>query len=720
MNIQELQAAYPDVPQDKLLQDFHAKYYPDVPFNDFALKMGAGPRQDPATKGGDSTAVGLAKATGSGAVKGFLAGTAGLPGDMSQIGGQMVSAITGDPSYAKPEGLAAHGTAFMLKKMAENGLEMHKPQTTGEKYADETAAGAAGMAPGNLRHLLMRMIVGGAAGAGGELGSRLMAPEGEESPIGRLFTSLGIQAIPGYLAGRKPQIVKAVQGDLKDLTPAELRAASDKARAAQDKLGTDVTLPQGFDSPTALSGIQQELVRSSSGDILRRVLDRQLPVGQGQIDLMVAGASPKSIDQKTANQVLAAGDKAIKRPSEVRTRMVDPSYEAAGRESIVPFNPPNTVQGVQAARNGTTYSSTTSVDLDTILSNMAKARDELHLTGTPAGDAMDMYQKRIVEMASKFPDGKIPVLNLDALAKQARKAAQAGDKVGADAATVQNAIGHGTISQVLNEATTSASNNLKQGKDIYGRATAAIVDPVETSALTTMFPKTQRESGKGDWSSFSKVLDDPKFGPRDVTFAAENLKKADPQAFPAIVKQNWMEKAEQARAPVDGRAPQGGLGDFATAVAGAPGSATRDKFRETVRQVSLSAGKSPEEAMLAARGAEELIDALHVVSRDRGGIGQINPEELRRSSGATLPGAGLRAANVVAPTQGLGRALERVVQKRTYEQLANALSSPDGVETLLRIAKWSHPRELALQTIRGIAANNAQAQSAAQFGPDAP
>jgi hypothetical protein len=718
MNMQELQAMYPDVPPDKLLHDMHQKFYSDVPFNDFALKMGAGPRQDPA-KGGDSSVMGLVKSGASGLAKGLVAGTVGLPGDMAGMGGQMASAITGDSSMAQPGPLASHGTPYMLKEIEQMGLPLHKPANKGEKYVDESAAGAGAMIPGAWKNVLMRMGIGGIAGAAGQAGSDVMAGGNEDSPVGRILGNLLPVGVAGYFGMRKPNVVKALQKDLQDLTPEELRAASEHARKTQNTLGTDVTLPQGFMDPTALSGVSQELTRSSSGDILRRVLNRQLPIGQAKIDSMVYGASPKSIDQQTANQVLAAGDKAIERPSNIRSRTANPSYEAAGRERVVldlagrdKGSTHSEVQGVAEPRNGTNYNDTTTVDLSQVIQRLRERREELHLTGTPAGNAMDKYEKNIIKMAEKYPDG-VPVLNLDALAKQARDAATAAEnaiKNGGNS-KVSSMLGHSSVSQILNEVTTAASANLKQGKDLYSRSTRAIVDPVENSVLTSMFPAETRKSGKGNWDQFRVVLDDGKYGPRDIAFAAENLRRADPQAFPAIVKQSWLQKSEAARSPVEGRAPQQGLGDFATAVAGAPGSQARQKFEETVKQLAITAGKTPEEALIAARGSADVIEALHTVSRDRGGLGQINPEEFRRAAGASAVGSGFRAANVVAPTQGIGRAIERSVQKRTYEVIANALSSPDGVETLLRIAKYHQPKEMALQFVRGLALENAQFQS---------
>lgn len=703
---------YQDVPDQQLIPAIHDKFYADVPFEDFALKMGLGPRVDP-SKGGDPA--GVVKAAGSGAVKGLIAGTLGFPGDASNMVGQAGSAITGDPSYAQSAAtgpVGSHGTQFFLDQLKARDLELHKPQGSAEHYADATAAGATSLVAGKAKTLPLRMLTGAMGGAGGEAGSELMTQNPEEdSPVARIVSSMIAQFIPGMAAMRKPQAVKALKKDLKDLPESELRAASERAQTAQDTLGTDVTLPQGFMDPTALSGVQREVARSGSGDILRKILTKQTAVGQEHIDNIVAGLSKQPIDTRTENRVAAAGAKAIQRTEDVRSNLTKPSYEAAARETVPLELAPNEVQGTQAPRNGTSYTGTTSIDLAQVIDNLRQRREDLHITGTPAGDAMGKYMDRLQGMADRYPNG-VPVLNLDALAKQARDAAQAAGKEGATPSAVQKSLGHSAVSQVLNEATTAASQNLKQGKDLHARASETIVDPMLNGPMGEMFPPGMRQSGKGNWSSFSKVLEDPGMGPRDITFVAENLRRADPAAFPAIVKQNWLAKAEAARAPVEGRAPQAGLGEWATSVAGAPGSVERDKFRETIKQVALSNGKDPAGAADAVRGAEAVIDALHTVSRDRGGLGQINPEELRRASGANIVSSAMRTANVMAPFQTMGRAIERVVQQKTYTRIAEALSSPQGIDDLLRIARFSQPKEIALQTVRGIVGMSAQHQSA--------
>lgn len=77
MNIAEIREKYPqynDLPDEKLLQGFHAKYYSDMDYSEFSAKVGARQEQAPQEQPQSYTnyATGLANAVGQGATFGFL------------------------------------------------------------------------------------------------------------------------------------------------------------------------------------------------------------------------------------------------------------------------------------------------------------------------------------------------------------------------------------------------------------------------------------------------------------------------------------------------------------------------------------------------------------------------------------------------------------------------------------------------------------------------
>lgn len=231
--------------------------------------------------------------------------------------------------------------------------------------------------------------------------------------------------------------------------------------------------------------------------------------------------------------------------------------------------------------------------------------------------------------------------------------------------------------------------------------------PKSDGAFRVSFPQKMIDSGVGKYDTMGKVLREPsKFGPSDIAEVARTLTESDATAFPNLVKQRFSEAREASLTPREGRLQPTAVGDFATDVAGSIPSRQRENFRETMKQVAIAQGADP---AMTVKGAEALIDALHTISRDQGGVGLSG--QFQQQAGANVFSMGMKSANLIAPMQGIGRAVERAVYKNTYAKLADALTSPDGVRKLMAIANYSRPLEAAVTTARGLLATDADVQA---------
>jgi hypothetical protein len=191
--------------------------------------------------------------------------------------------------------------------------------------------------------------------------------------------------------------------------------------------------------------------------------------------------------------------------------------------------------------------------------------------------------------------------------------------------------------------------------------------------------------------------------PQDIIDAASRLGQLEPKTFPSIVRKFWGDRQEAAMKSSGGEIPQGGAGQWASDVAGSPGSPQRDRFVTTMKMVAMSHGKTEAEAAAVAAAAVDKVDALQTISRGRQGQGQVNVEEMQGGGGSNIFSWLGKALGVQAPLYGTAKWLDRVLQRHTYDDLAKALVSPEGVDRLLEIAKYNQKAQVVKQGARGAA-----------------
>ena len=200
---------------------------------------------------------------------------------------------------------------------------------------------------------------------------------------------------------------------------------------------------------------------------------------------------------------------------------------------------------------------------------------------------------------------------------------------------------------VITDATREASPALAAGKDLHQAGMEQLVQPVQQSALTTMFPQAMRDSGKGNWDVILPALDGKGSDiTGDINKIYSNLNSTYPNAFPTIAKR-WLEsKREAADSLVNGRENPNYFGNFVDSTAGTAGSNQRKNFTEIIKGVASAQGRDPE---LAAQGANDLMDSLQIMARERSGLGKIDTRELERASGANPVTGATRMVSLVRP-----------------------------------------------------------------------
>lgn len=676
----------------------------------------------------------------SGVTEGVVGSTIGLPGDVNQIL-ENVPGYKQLPWILKGPGALLPTTRDMTKfAQDKTGIPFaHEPETKSGKYTKAITGGVSGnLLPTGKIPWLLRGVAGAAAGAGGEATQQATGDGWAGAGVNMLINTL-LQSI----AARKPQAVKALQDDLKSLGASDaevaerLKAGSNKADDIEAQTGARPTLSQALPEKTSLSAVTSEVQASPSGKKIDQAMEKQLAAGQRIVGEQLDRTSQLPIDKSTENKILRAGDKTLKRPQEVARSAADRHYRAGKQDKMpvkdreafkrhgekesvkdiynqegewVDFETQTAMAGKEKV--GNIYDAVPNegnvkewkvqpITIKELVKQIYTKAEELDMDGAKGGKPFRDYAQRILDLGEKYPDG-VPVGKLDVIQREVREAAIAAAKPGASDKLVRQRLAHEGLAGVINDAVKATSPAMARGKEVYSTMAQGYLNRVNESPLPEMFTDTARKSGRGDYSVMGQIIsDNTRYGPKDIEFVAHNLRRADPEAFPALVKQVWNEKWVDATKNIEGRTPQLALEGWTNNVTGPSGSAMRKNYIETVKQVHLSRGATPEAAEAAARGADAVADALETFSRDRAGVGKIDTSELKRAAGANVLSAGAQSFST-APTWSAGKAFSRALWKKTYEDIADALTSPDGAQKLIEISQFSSPRMAAEAFLRSL------------------
>lgn len=216
-----------------------------------------------------------------------------------------------------------------------------------------------------------------------------------------------------------------------------------------------------------------------------------------------------------------------------------------------------------------------------------------------------------------------------------------------------------------------------------------LIGPDGKPLMKTVKVRPEVEKGPSP-EEFAGVL---KEGPAAVRAAAKELYKTDTSggAFMSIVRDAW-------RSRLDKRMNQGGKSeDWAVDIAGRPGTTERETFRAIMEEAAKVRGETdPAKIAKAVKLAEDTADALLVMARGRNSVGMIDRPEFSRRAGEnlgstffSLPGS---ITGIGPSSRGLAAMLERGYQRHTYAKALETLMSPNAVDKLLEISRYSSSR----------------------------
>jgi hypothetical protein len=550
-----------------------------------------------------------------------------------------------------------------------------------KKLFPETAAAVEGQSPG--QKLISAGVEGGLAFAApgrwvSELGGIVssiaeLAKQQAESPAAkRIALVLGLS--PMVLQARTPRDAKALQAALKELGPDELAKMKAFSEAATRRLDTHISPLTAVPANTELATVFENLAKSPQGAQMRQQLGREQAAGGARVQDLVGQLTGAATDQGGANQVAAALLKAEKEPYGIMQEVAGPLFERGGQ--------------VVMPQGGTGY-------IAEAIRRAATARNAgpTSKAGKAAEKSARAVEDTVTELPILKPDGtpftrEPRAGELDTLKKEASDAAAAGALPMAPPGLKSKRAVNLSTEGILREETSRASPALELGRELYKIGHDTLVRPMRQSPLEGLISQESRVSGRGDWANFGKLFDSTKMGPKDIQDIASRVARQDPEAFPLMVKQNLEAKLASST-----------TGNFAESVLGKAGEYAgkrEENFRESIRQVQLARGASPQAAAEAADGAVKLLTVVRDLEAGKLRLDGKALSEMDRVAGGNKISDLLRVIN---PFSGTVRTwaeagpLEKRLIRKVYAKLAKTLSEPGGMDRLIEMSKYSPTAE---------------------------
>lgn len=645
MNIQEVRKQYPqysDLTDEQLGRALHSKYYADMPFDQFAAKVGIKPA---------GVAEDVVKSSAAAVPKG-VAQMYGLPADIlsglasvGEFGAAKLGGLFGIPEEAfhgqgRPEWTGPL-TSDNLRKQVEKVVPYQPKTEAGKRVGGVVEALSGGVSMGGRALAVPSILSGmGAEGAGmatgdnpwARLAGSFLAPAG-------VGTHQAYRSTPG-------QMVKEASGNL---TPQQLADAKAKMELARSK-GIDLAGPEAL-PPSGIQQLMSDVAASPTGG---RVVNEFMAKRPGQVKGAVNRELLDPIGKGTPDQNMARAREAatgvIEGAEKARTAAVRPAYQAARKDVV----PPENIQAIVNQINDALPHMSTE-------SQAAAVAFKRSIEGTnPTAAALDdLY--RVTRNKIELP------------------------AIGATSAQKTESAALAPFNRSLDDSLKLSSDNIRSGREQYRQITEDVINPLTAGPVGRVAGKQGFDPALPEsLNPVSAIANEKIARPESIRELYTHLNKQDPQAFPGVAR-TWLENAfDQAAQKTQAGENRMVGANFVKGVFGTPQQEAN--FAETMRGVAMASGKNPDKV---AKGAQTLLEVLQLTGRVPN-IGsptgsRINSNQLASSSQAASVAESISAA----PMTGIAQKLRQFAMRGNYKALAEAMTSPDSIDKLAALARYN-------------------------------
>ena len=593
-------------------------------------------------------------------------GLAGLPADayaIAKMGKQkLLSAL---PDWVGKADAAIPGAADAIKLLPTSGQlrgaaekvtgPWYDPQTWQGKAVDTATQTAATLgrnwitAPARAA-LTTAGITAGTEGAGALTEGTVAEPWAR---VGGGLLGGGIPVLFNAMKTRTGTIVKDALGPITQNQIDNAIAMQSRARdLGVPLLGTE-SLDRGHQLASAV------YAHPSGNQTIEGFLrGRPQQVGSAVNREIIAQTGARDIPSSNAARAQQAATDVISNAEKARTAAVAPFYKAAQYETI----PPSAMRPVAQAIEGQIYG---------------------NAIGSPADRSLGAWYQQA--FPNTMRQTVLPETNVGRLGELYKRLGIERElpAVGATADQKIAAYPAGKVQDALGDVLKANNPNMRTAQRAYSAITENKINPLTAGPVGLVAGK--RGIVPGEASPIERVVSsvtNQNVRPENIRELYTNLNQQDKLAFPGIVQTHLENQLNAALGDLrSGPNPTAGQ-KFRQAIVGTPQE--QKNFDEMMRGVAQARGQNPDSVV---SGANNLLEVLDRTGRTPGMGSQTAPRgEVNKEMGKTLLGDTLSTVSLT-PLKPAGRRFDDWIMRSRYANVAKALTAPDSVQILAKMAK---------------------------------
>lgn len=599
-------------------------------------------------------------------------------------------------SYLSPPA----GSAGYLRELGEGAYDYWDQFGKGgnNRYVNAGLEGVGAAAVGGPTRLAAMVLAGGGSGLGGEAASQLSGGDKLATVVGSLLGGLGGSALQMARTNRPFLVKEATEG----VSENQLRDAQALMREAADKSGITLNLSQAMRSPSNIDDIVNDLANSRYGKVTTTQLRTQpkevsLAAEVGMANLPGRAQMPQTI----ANSAQEGATSYIKGLQEAAGKAW--AKQAPQGEVFLPQAMASLDQSLAAM--ATKYPNTAGADL------MNEVRAALKQPGSQAPPTQ-MLGKGVVTSTIPVAKTQTPKYLEDALQVKgaiedvlATYGARKLNTPSLDATTQRRAQ---EIRELYKLMIDTEAPKLKAANDAYSAVMRNAVEPAKKSVVG-------RVAGLGGASADREAVQGRVFGILDagtvpgakrseILTLEKALRKADPTVFQDTVKTWLSKKVSEAAKQEGGRTGERVAHDLEKTLLG--NDVKAQGFKDMMVGLARSQGL-PDNSLYP--GMHTLMQHISAAARRPGSVSQFPARDLQATASNSAT-ATLLQSNAVTPGWAVGKQLRMALSADAYRFMDKLLTSPEGVDTLIKLSKQPVMSKAAANTLATFLATLEQSQ----------
>jgi hypothetical protein len=637
-----------------------------------------------------ATALDVAKSAAYAAPK-AAAGFAGMPKDFASLSELAHNSL----NQYLPEWMQSGANAVRnisqspLLRLAERGVgsqdirgaaekvtgPWYEPQTLPGKFADTfTQVGLTGG-----RNLLTTPGKVAAMAGGAATGATAAGALTNDNPWAKLAGMLvggGVPTAAMAYVGKPGQQLRQAFGNL---TPEQI-AAGRMMEANAKQMGVPLTgiesLDRGYElastvgaHPAGYSKLRSFLLDRPAK--VESAVNRGLIEPTGNTDIPTVNAARA---QEAATNAIAGAEKSV-------TDETSPIYQAAQKDLVDKKEMAALVSRAKARAASDTTGILSPV-VSEYIKRLTTSESTPAITGIPGKMGQGRWIPGTPDVPAQPASYALDIGNLDRARKYFRDIKEL-PPFAAEAIPKEAGTAIGGLNRELKDVMAKGSPRWDEARQLHQDLTQQRVDPLLSSGVgklagkgfdPAVYPAVQRAE---------EVLSNVKeVRPETIKTVYKSLNEQDAQAFPGIAK-TWIENSfDRAMKDNVGGVPSTVGAKLARDVAGSP--VQKQNFDEVLRGVAEARGVNPDEYV---QGANVLLDVLRRTGKTPGQGSQTFGRSAAESELNKTFFGDLLSTISLNPGRVFGRRWSTNIGQKRFETLADALTAPNSVDTLVKMAK---------------------------------